>query len=48
MFAHFRDTGGRNCGIPFQVAAVAHPLVGVARMAVADKLAATTAAPPAA
>ena len=35
MIVHFKDADGRKCGIPFQVAAVANPLVGVPRMAAA-------------
>ena len=35
MIAHFHDASGRVCGIPFQVAAVANPLVSVARMTAA-------------
>ena len=35
MLAHFNDGEGRQCGIPFQVAAVVNPLVSVSRMVAA-------------
>ena len=33
--AHFRDPDGRLCGIPFQIAQVERPLIGVSRLTAA-------------